>query len=88
MRTNNRIAKSPEGTNVSKGQLTAEGEENAQVNQSSIASTQRLAESSLLDARASEAHELNLFRDYAASTAERDGGIFPTSSSHRSCVPP
>lgn len=32
-RTNNRIAKSPEGTNVSKGQLTAEGEENAQVNQ-------------------------------------------------------
>ncbi|PHT60348.1 hypothetical protein CQW23_02711 [Capsicum baccatum] len=46
---------------------------NHQAMTNSIASTQRLAESSLLDARASEAHELNLFRDYAASTAERDG---------------
>ncbi|XP_009606397.1 psbP domain-containing protein 5, chloroplastic [Nicotiana tabacum] len=66
-----------------------------------VTSTQRLAESSLLDAHASEidgepywyyeylvrksptktAQETNLFRHYAASTAERDGYLYTFSAS-------
>ncbi|KAF3621433.1 PsbP domain-containing protein 5, chloroplastic [Capsicum annuum] len=46
-----------------------------------VTSTQRLAESSLLDAHASEAQEPNLFRHYVASTAERDGYLYTFSAS-------
>ncbi|XP_061992525.1 1-acyl-sn-glycerol-3-phosphate acyltransferase 2-like [Rosa rugosa] len=39
-----------------------------------VTSTQRMAESSVLDAHTSEAQESNSYRHYVASTTERDGG--------------
>ncbi|XP_054788796.1 psbP domain-containing protein 5, chloroplastic isoform X2 [Prosopis cineraria] len=46
-----------------------------------VTSSQRLAESSVLDTRTSEAQESSIYRHYLSSTAERDGYLYSLSAS-------
>ncbi|KAH9760954.1 PsbP domain-containing protein 5 [Citrus sinensis] len=46
-----------------------------------VTSSQRMAESSVLDAHTSKGQEPNLYRHYVASTAEREGYLYSISAS-------